>query len=649
MIYIVYTCQIVTTPLNMTSPYFLRKEPRTLEKSRHPTYKHINTTSKVTNNIDSNKDNTHSPETSDIDYEHETEIHMDNLSILEQGDETTNLGMIKKQTTSTPIETNNLDPIQLILEKMAQSDMNRQNEMAQLNQNIHQKMTEIELNRKKDMTELKQNITIVNQNMIKLKEEVNKEITGLRTQIQTVENKLDQKYEEMNRKWNGELTQCKIQMEGTITQKIQSSQQSCQAHAETLVQNLAENINSTIDIMDKENGNKFNTCQNTLKTHECEIKEQKKEVYELKNNLNEIESKIREGTNHKIVEKVSEVIVSCNGNVHVDNMPKFDGKNRNPTEFIKKFDEYFEQTSKRRTNLDENNYLELMEYALEGLANKWWQITKETVNNREEFKRQFYDHYWSQEIQRNTRRRIEDDWYREGGRLTRSEYFLDRVLLLRNITPPLDEYSIVNIICNNFEDRIQDAARIQNIRTVPEFLNLLVREELLDQNRKNKNKPQYRHDNQNRDRREEYQRNYQVYQEERTRNYQAKPYEYQHRKYIPGTETKYDRNQNNYNNRRYQNETSNNSHNPNIQERNNRNNNIKINHYQHTGRIPPCSYNPEENPTREQSNTCQEIVYPRREFTTRPRLRNTTHDISYDDCDQTTNVEPLNSQRSGTA
>jgi len=122
--------------------------------------------------------------------------------------------------------------------------------------------------------------------------------------------------------------------------------------------------------------------------------------------------------------------------------------------------------------------------ALEEQVARWWQTVKNEITDINDFEVKFLARYWNHDIQKGIKRRLELEKYRMNGRLNRSDYFIERVLTLTQMTPKLEEQDIVIILSEHFESQIQDARRVQNIQTIREFENLLNRYDIEDQNNK---------------------------------------------------------------------------------------------------------------------------------------------------------------------
>uniref|UniRef100_A0A1B6FER3 Retrotransposon gag domain-containing protein n=1 Tax=Cuerna arida TaxID=1464854 RepID=A0A1B6FER3_9HEMI len=195
-------------------------------------------------------------------------------------------------------------------------------------------------------------------------------------------------------------------------------------------------------------------------------------------------NKMEDRLNKQEINNVPNIYVTCtgNGNTVIDNnCPKFHGRSQNPKEFLNRIRRFYERNAASRKMEDSVEYLwDLIEQSLESHAAKWFELVKDSIKCWNDFEQLFIARYWSREVQRGIKQRIEVEKYRPNGKLSRAEYFVERVLILRSITPPLSEEEIVTTLAEHFSELLQDARRVQNINTVSEFELLLQREDLKD-------------------------------------------------------------------------------------------------------------------------------------------------------------------------
>ena len=129
-----------------------------------------------------------------------------------------------------------------------------------------------------------------------------------------------------------------------------------------------------------------------------------------------------------------------------------------------------------------HKFEDVLENVLEDTASRWYQTIKNEIRDIDDFETKFLNRYWSYDIQKGLKRRIEHEKYRPKGFLNRSDYFIEKVLILSHMIPKMEESEMVIILSEHFESQIQDARRVQNIKTIREFENLLNRYDIEEKN-----------------------------------------------------------------------------------------------------------------------------------------------------------------------
>lgn len=210
-----------------------------------------------------------------------------------------------------------------------------------------------------------------------------------------------------------------------------------------------------------------------------------KELRDLENKIKQLELKQNnEVINQQEVMGFYRVPINDNSLSWDNNIPKFN-KNTNPMEFIQAMVDFLNHLKIRRRK-DGSLYLtdlhSLINNMMEGTAKQWWQVIKSDIESLDEFKERFLEKYWNDEIQSEIKRKLENGKYVVGGRLTRTEYFIEKVLLMKNLTPRLTEAEIVKQLSNHFDGLIRDAVKVQKIRLIKDMENILNQEDLDDRN-----------------------------------------------------------------------------------------------------------------------------------------------------------------------
>lgn len=186
------------------------------------------------------------------------------------------------------------------------------------------------------------------------------------------------------------------------------------------------------------------------------------------------------------------VVVTYGSHTQEKTIPQFNGRAHNPQEYLRKLKKYYERNIEPNSLNNTEALQDLIESSLGSYALSWFDLIKNDVRNWSDFENAFNKKYWSREVQRGIRKTLEQGKYQPHLRLTRSEYFIDKVRLLKSLTPPLAEDEIVTCLAEHFSELIQDAKRVQNICTVVDFELLLQREDL--KNNKNRTNNEVNHE-----------------------------------------------------------------------------------------------------------------------------------------------------------
>lgn len=193
----------------------------------------------------------------------------------------------------------------------------------------------------------------------------------------------------------------------------------------------------------------------------------------------EFEAKLKAGNSGKPVG----LHITCPSTI-IKDLPKFNGKSKNPNQFLSRLKNYYNRENERRLSQDEQslNLEEILDVCLEGTAARWWDLIRTSVHDIEDFEKYFMNKYWNEEIQDGIKTKLDLEKYIPRRGLTRTEYFIDRVILLQNMTPKLTEREIVRRLVRHFDDTIQQASRVQNIVSINQMEELLSREDTIEIN-----------------------------------------------------------------------------------------------------------------------------------------------------------------------
>ncbi|XP_054283449.1 uncharacterized protein LOC129000511 [Macrosteles quadrilineatus] len=311
--------------------------------------------------------------------------------------------------------------------------------------------------------------------MIKLNEKLTQKIDESQDQMRqfVIDNLTQQQSISDNKnqqRQNDILSAVKTQLvmhEQNFDQKIEELSQRTRQESE-------QNSKANLAIIQNEILPKLTIQNKTLESQQAEIQS-------LNQNLTKCEQEVETLKQSKTFENFQGPIkIICNGNEEKDRqIPKFNGRSGNPKEYLNKLKRYYDRGLERNSNYDPIEYLkDLLETSFEGPASRWLQLVKTDLSSWEQFSNEFEAKYWSREVQRSLRAKIESEKYRSNGTLSRSEYLTERVISLQSMSPGLTEEEIVTLMAERFDSIVQDCINVQNITTVRALERLLQREDL---------------------------------------------------------------------------------------------------------------------------------------------------------------------------
>lgn len=164
----------------------------------------------------------------------------------------------------------------------------------------------------------------------------------------------------------------------------------------------------------------------------------------------------------------------CHGGVHAKEieLPKFNGKQTNPLEFLKVVEKRFEKRLEEGW-LEWEEVLEMISQAFVGETRSWFSVYRDSMSSLKEFKRKFTDKYWSEEIQGRERERLAFGKYQLHEGATMTEYFLAHVMICQNLDGITMDADVVRLLLRHFPERVREAACMQRVKTIQEMEELL--------------------------------------------------------------------------------------------------------------------------------------------------------------------------------
>lgn len=373
------------------------------------------------------------------------------------------------------------------------TDCNTQ--MLLLLQNLSNRMEKIEQNLSENNQQMKKMNQDLNETNRKIEQQTNVLTLMIDQKINYYQQQMDHRIQENEEKWKNEMKAHKEetrQSHNQLNDKFQTKLQEINSTVKCIYVEKKEEE----EILRKEIKTIKSTLRDTNQALTTKIEQNNEEVNQIlsehSDSINKLKMNSDKGVN--VLNDLPELVMQCSGTI--PSTLKFSGRANNPKEFLDQLHKYYLRMKDRRLLIksQEKDFLhEIVEQSLEQHAFKWWQLIKENIETWHDFSSEFTNKYWSHEVQRGVKQRIEVEKYRPGGYLTRAEYFVERVITLKTICPTPSEEEIVILLAEHFSDIIKDARRVQNITTVRDFELLLQREDHQDQykNISSRNKTYY--------------------------------------------------------------------------------------------------------------------------------------------------------------
>src|SRR5436190_13932404 len=482
--------------------YNLRKNPRKSLKKREAEENNMFTSDQMEDDSEKTQPVTSSLETTVHTDQNSSEkeddsVIDDNSTGKNVGDERDNIEDISTPEKDTKMEeqpkgeSTDLKMIASMLENM-RKDMRedisniQHKAMSELKSEMKNSINKMEKHMEKIKLELTERI--IQENHL-IKEEINSLTLSQKIINQKFDN-LDHKVDNMDNKVQNQCHDLNIQIK----------QDREQDHI-TVTKNLSDISTQIKSVQDQ--------TSYRLNDQDRKIKEQNQYMEKIEQRVHTVEDKFEENqftqNQHQNHAPTNHIIVSCAGDNYSQNVPKFNGKLTNPQGYLEKIKRSYENYKKYRYGGQEDKNKECLHEvisdSMEKSASQWWQLNKEKVTNWLSFEQIFLEKYWNKEIQNHLKQKIELERFRPGGYLNRTDYFLERILILKAMTPPLSETDIIDILAKHYEEVIQTARRVQNLNTITSFETFLQREDMQEIQKslqsRNKVKPETRRNHQN--------------------------------------------------------------------------------------------------------------------------------------------------------
>lgn len=169
------------------------------------------------------------------------------------------------------------------------------------------------------------------------------------------------------------------------------------------------------------------------------------------------------------------IYLTCRGrsnNAH-NSSKKLREREHNPIEVLRKIQKYYvKRGANNKPAYKTEHLVNTLVFCLDRCSARWFWLIKNEIWKWEEFKTAFELKYWSWEVQRSIRQKLEAEKFMHNGAFSRAEY-IERVVTLQSVQPPLPENEIVSCMSEHYEEVIQDARRVQPSKHLWEFELLL--------------------------------------------------------------------------------------------------------------------------------------------------------------------------------
>lgn len=284
-----------------------------------------------------------------------------------------------------------------------------------------------------------------------------------------------------------------------VTNKLENSQTQLQTIIKEQIEQSQTEMTSKIEQSQIEVSNKLGSISDRIDTIITEHEHTKKQVQGNSTNIQtlqtavtEIQSQTTELTGKveihdkkigkydtEIKQLKEDITKNTGGPIQIinqcknsqDETLKFNRYIRNPLEFLKRIEQYF---NRNKVKLWEDKLVVLDQY-LENEHSLWLSVVKESVSTYDEFVIRFKNKYWSSTIQQEYRSNLEIGKYDPNRGLTASQYLMQKVSIARNIEPKLEEEEIVTKLARHFDPSVAQGRLARGIKTI-EGLEQLVQE-----------------------------------------------------------------------------------------------------------------------------------------------------------------------------
>lgn len=150
-------------------------------------------------------------------------------------------------------------------------------------------------------------------------------------------------------------------------------------------------------------------------------------------------------------------------------LPKFDGSGRDrPLKFLRDLERYC-----NAARVEATDFKLTVSQSLTDIASDWWQVVEEGVADFDQFKEAFAAKFWSEAMQDRVLMVLNTFSYTPDGKTTRVEYATRLFATARDLTPRLEEKTLVRKVARHFTHAILTAVISNGVDTMKKFLDIL--------------------------------------------------------------------------------------------------------------------------------------------------------------------------------
>lgn len=103
----------------------------------------------------------------------------------------------------------------------------------------------------------------------------------------------------------------------------------------------------------------------------------------------------------------------------------------------------------------------------------WFYVMQDTIEDWDDFEREFRDYYWNSAVQMQARRKVHFGKFYENSKTTRVQYVMNLMSLAKDVTVDFDEREFVKVISAHFDRNVRLALLGQRVATLKDLNEIL--------------------------------------------------------------------------------------------------------------------------------------------------------------------------------